>query len=244
MLQDRYQLSSAIWKEIFRAISLVTVISLAGCAQQLWVKPGASQNDFASDRYACLQESQQQGSSARVNAYGGAAESGSYTNQGLFISCMTAKGWAMQDAKAAQEQTAITQSNVNEQMNEFNQKYDEICSNSQYAPLFAKTPCKATDVTFEQLTDSTKITPEQKPLLTKYRTSIDKLTKEKNAYLRTNGESFSRLADYNDEVQPEIDKYNLDLYNGLITWGEYNQRRKDFTAKQKIDVQRILQNKH
>ncbi|WP_157610277.1 hypothetical protein [Variovorax sp. Root434] len=35
------------------------VVLHGGCAQNLWNKPGASKDDFASDRYACLQGAQQ-----------------------------------------------------------------------------------------------------------------------------------------------------------------------------------------
>jgi hypothetical protein len=78
------------------------LLTLAGCAQ-VWVKPGASHSDFSIDKYACLQESQQNQSSAVVNPYGGAAQSGSVTNVYLFNSCMNAKGWALQNANSAAE---------------------------------------------------------------------------------------------------------------------------------------------
>jgi hypothetical protein len=69
------------------------VIVLSGCAK--WYKDGATQQDFSQDRYACLQEAQQNQSSARVNSYGGAAQSGSVTNGLLFNSCMEARGWVL-----------------------------------------------------------------------------------------------------------------------------------------------------
>ena len=67
-------------------------VLLVGCARSVWVKPGASQQDFATDKYECLQQSQQP--HAYVNAYGGA--SGSVTNAELFNSCMNARGWYLQ----------------------------------------------------------------------------------------------------------------------------------------------------
>jgi hypothetical protein len=76
--------------------SLCALVLLTGCARSVWVKPGASQQDFANDRYTCLQQSQQQRSAAQVNAYGGAASSGSYTNADLFNACMNAAGWYLQ----------------------------------------------------------------------------------------------------------------------------------------------------
>lgn len=243
MFWNRHQLPLNIYKTAPLAISLVALISLTGCAQKLWVKPGASQNDFASDKYACMQESQQQQSSAAVNAYGGAAQSGTVTNVYLFNSCMNAKGWSLQNTQAVQ-QNVNNQPNVQERMNQFNQEYQDICSTPEYAPLFTKTPCMAKEISFEQLTDTTKITSEQKPLLSKYRTSVDHFQTERETFMRANGETLNRIADYVDSRQPEIDKYNLDLYNGIITWGEYNQRRKDLTTSENVEIQKIIQNKH
>lgn len=77
---------------------LIAVVSLTGCATHpapLWYKSGATQQDFKSDRYACLQESQQQQGRAVVNAYGGAARTGSVTNEVLFRSCMEARGYEL-----------------------------------------------------------------------------------------------------------------------------------------------------
>jgi hypothetical protein len=52
---------------IFFSCALAALLP-AGCAPQVWVKPGASAQDFANDKYTCLQQSQQQGSSIYVGA--------------------------------------------------------------------------------------------------------------------------------------------------------------------------------
>ncbi len=49
-----------------------------------------------------------------------------------------------------------------------------------------------------------------------------------------------RWTDYLDATQPEIEKINLDLYKGVITWGEYNQLRKDLHAKMMAEQRRIF----
>jgi hypothetical protein len=68
-------------------LSIGALVFLTGCQQPVWNKPGASQADFSTERYRCMQESQQQSSSAYVNRYGGAASSGQTTNEPLFIAC-------------------------------------------------------------------------------------------------------------------------------------------------------------
>jgi hypothetical protein len=64
-----------------RILAIVGVLALAGCAGQggTWVKPGADEATFASDKYACLVDSK--------NGVGG------YDGQ-LFNACMDAKGYS------------------------------------------------------------------------------------------------------------------------------------------------------
>jgi len=73
-------------------VIIIASILLAACQTQ-WSKAGASQQDFAQDKYQCLQESQQASSSAYINPYYGAAKGGSVTNRNLYNSCMEARGY-------------------------------------------------------------------------------------------------------------------------------------------------------
>ena len=79
-----------------KVTSISFFVILTGCAtsENFWkLPPGVSEQTFKQDEYACLQESQQQSSSASVNAYGGTAQSGSVTNHGLYQACMRARGY-------------------------------------------------------------------------------------------------------------------------------------------------------
>ena len=76
----------------------VVVLLVGGCAtspsQVLWGHPpGVFDQQFRKDDYTCIQESQQQSSSAYVGAYGGAAQSGSTSNFTLYKACMLARGY-------------------------------------------------------------------------------------------------------------------------------------------------------
>jgi hypothetical protein len=80
------------------AAGILTALSLAACAALApprWYKDGATQQEFASDRYACLQQSQQRVSGAYVNQYGGASQDTVITNDQLFGACMNANGWEL-----------------------------------------------------------------------------------------------------------------------------------------------------
>lgn len=88
-----------------QSFCVASAVALAACAplpETTWQKSGATQNDFSTDRYACLQESQQRVSNATVNGYGGRADSGVITNGNLFAACMNARGWYL-----AMQQSAV-----------------------------------------------------------------------------------------------------------------------------------------
>ena len=88
---------------------LTLSFALVGCAQHVWVKPGGTNDDFARDRYACLQTSQQSFSrSSAVNTGGisavgvttASSVSGSETNLELVDACMNSKGWRLRDKES------------------------------------------------------------------------------------------------------------------------------------------------
>ncbi len=147
--------------------------------------------------------------------------------------------------------TALTQTKASdaesvEAIKKVAEKHKIVCAKQEYAAFFLKTTCNGNDITIMQEADSTKVTPEQKDLVLKIRSDVEVVTKEYIELLRkintSSGNSFfKRLADYTESMQAEIDKLNLDLYNGIITWGEYNQRRKETTAKMNLEVKSYSQ---
>ena len=162
--------------------------------------------------------------------------------------------WAWQGndckAKDPRQQTQQVRTNPNgktraenmETFNKINAKARAVCETPEYAPLFSVSPCDGTKITIVQEVDNNKITQEQKKILLKWRSEIDSIKDERNAFFRSAGNlANKRWADYLDSVQPEIDKYNLDFYNGVITLGQYNRFRKDLTAKIIAEQRRINQ---
>lgn len=146
--------------------------------------------------------------------------------------------WQGNDCKAKEPPQQNTEQNkkkiaaIGEAIKSMDAKGKAICDKPEYVPLLLKTPCLSKDISLAHLADSTKITQEQKDLLLKYRTEVDAYNRERNEFVRNDGFGLDRQwADYLDSIQPEIDKYNLDLYKGNITWGDYNQLRKNLTVK-------------
>lgn len=149
-------------------------------------------------------------------------------------------GYVLWDYACRQQPHSDTNGTLLAAKLKFNDRYKEICTMSEFAVLFKRTECYAKDITFEQLTDGTKITKDQKTALPRYRALVDAETKRLNEVLRSFGGTISiSTAGYLESVQPEIDKYNLDLYNGLITWGSYNQHRKELSARMDDGISRL-----
>jgi hypothetical protein len=81
--------------------AIVLIFALAGCLPlMIWVKPGATQQDYSQDKYHCLKEAQQRSAYAQYNgnpSYQGASLSDQMvTNPTLFNACMNAQGWYQQ----------------------------------------------------------------------------------------------------------------------------------------------------
>ena len=96
--------------------SLIIIIALSllltSCdnSRMAWVKPGSGQNEFASDKYRCLTDSQQRVVESHTDAnfhY----DDKVITNPELFNACMNAQGWRFtrignQQQKASQNGNA------------------------------------------------------------------------------------------------------------------------------------------
>jgi hypothetical protein len=164
-----------------------------------------------------MQESQQQSGSAYVNRYGGYASSGQTTNDSLFQACMNASGWSLQrdlsrDAKA--------------EVKERTDRVERICAEPKYAPYYSKTACTADRITFAQLADTSTISPEAKAIFLDLRSQLDAVNRENVDLLRKyGGPAGAKTASAFEAAIPATNQNNLALYNGQITWGEYNKRR-------------------
>jgi hypothetical protein len=230
-------------------IFFILLFLLTGCANNnVWFKPGASINEFNVDQYDCILQSQQKSDGDFVYRNNNIVRSGSDTDLDLFVSCMNAKGWSMQDSKAPPKIVARNSSELKQKlaiyedtMNKFNEQVYAICAKPEYAAIIVKSACNVKDITVTQLADNTKMTPEQKDIFSKYLTEVNVVVKERSMYMHTLTNREDLLwADYLDSTQSEVDKYNLDLLNGVITWGEYNQRRKDLYAKRLSAFRRVF----
>jgi hypothetical protein len=203
-----------------RAVLLLSaMLAVAGCSQTVaWNKPGASQAEFNNERYRCMQEAQQQSSSAYVNRYGGVASSGQTTNEPLFNACMNAKGWYLQKDTGG-EGKATAQSIMD--------RASAVCADRKYALYFSKTACKADEITLQQMDDPTRVTPEEKPVVSEVLAQLNQASLQwADALRKYGGSNGAKRSDVflntlNTQTRPNHEA----LYSGEITWGEYNKRR-------------------
>jgi hypothetical protein len=223
------------------ALSIAALVVLTGCQPMVWNRPGASQADFNTERYQCMQASQQQTSSAYINQYGGAASSGQTTNDPLFIACMNAKGWSLQRQGALNEQAAQNKAEVEAGVKASRERAESICADPKFAPYYNKTACLADKMTFDQLADTSKISPEVKAIFPEVRNSIDANVREQLDLQRKYGGTVgAKRADlFMTTAKAQNDKNNLDLYDGRITWGEYNRRRQENNREYQAAASRI-----
>lgn len=107
-----------------------------------------------------------------------------------------------------------------------------MCNKDELKEYYKKTSCSALEISFEQLADESKITDSQKIALVKQRHEVAMIEREQDAVQKQRGEAgqkFIYLA--NNFLRPANEKNNLDLYNGKITWGDYNKKRKELVLE-------------
>ena len=235
---------------------VVSVMSLlVGCAanNKVWYKADGTQDMFSQDRYSCLQQAQQPTSTAYFGNYGGllptrqlTASSGMVTNDPLLIACMNAKGWYLTDPNLTPMRdggVAPSTAPVKSKLSVLVGQMRELCGNPTFAAYHAKTYCSVSDATLLNMTDKSKISNQEKDSLNMYSQAYDRLYKEWNDLARIEGNAQAKqLASYNEiVVQPAVQKNRLDLFEGKISWGDYNRRRKEILDASSIEFNRINQ---
>jgi hypothetical protein len=226
-----------------RASFLTTIASagvLACCAAQqqqgLWLKPGASLDDFAKDKYACMQQSQQPTSAAYLGQYGGVSNSRVITNENSFGACMNASGWyltQMTDPKGFNDALSVEVV-----------KLVQLCSQPDLQPIFARRmACKPKDATPEQLSDRSKISEPERVALTKWRSAAEdanqKIAALDRQYEGKTGELFASQIEKTTIACAELASQ---LSAGHITWGEYNKGRVNIANQHLVEMTNLMHN--
>ncbi len=205
------------------AAVIVCSIGLLACAQQqqgYWQKAGASQDEFSSDRDLCMDQVQQ----PRSQAYADQDGEGS-----SFGACMNARGWQL---------VSVTDSKgYSEALGAISADQLQLCSREDLQAIFAKKmPCRAKQATPEQLADRAKISKAEKTAFMKWRILSEEKDNKAAAihrqYNNQTGEAVAALIKKNDEASATLAGQ---LYDGRISWGEYNKRRVELALQAEQD---------
>jgi hypothetical protein len=110
---------------------------------------------------------------------------------------------------------------------ESSNKIKALCEKPEYAAYFAKTYCTPSQLSLAMLSDRSKINQAQKDALNAWSLEYDKLADELNEALLLTSAANKQMADYNKTIAlPAAQKNRLELFQGNITWGVYNRKRK------------------
>lgn len=211
---------------------LVTAALLSGCVtEKVWIKPGASQDDFVRQRYACMQQSQQQVSVASIGRYGGVAQSGQNTNAPLFNACMSADGWSLMDKGASDSLSAAASPALEDGK--------QLCSRPDLQELFKKIPCLAAEVSPDQMADRGKITPAERDAFLRARQAAKDINvRIMDAHRHHNPATGPAIVDIYERTGLDLDRLAAEYSEGRISRGEYNKRRLDINRKQIAEMQK------
>jgi hypothetical protein len=210
------------------------LFGLAGCSHPkiLYDKPGLTSEEFNRDRYDCVQQSRVSWSGGGTGGLGAAMIIGAKSNadnqaNDLFKMCMEARGYT---ARQVSNQDFENQKNspLKDRISIINKERSERCNKSEYKLLQTKMACKSNENSLQQLVDKNLISEEEKPIFSKYRIesqgSNDRLLDALRLYGNEKDKEASVVM---EDMIKKTEEKALDLFEGKISWGEYNKCRKE-----------------
>lgn len=117
----------------------------------------------------------------------------------------------------------------------------ELCSRDSLSEYFAKTPCLPVQADRKMLTDSTRITAEQRKAMKAALAQIDSLNHETRRLMTESGiEGYVNLVKRAEtNVDPLVRANQEKLLSGEITWGQYNRRRIDLSERYTAPIEAL-----
>ena len=210
-----------------KRLFLTALFGLAACAQNMvWDKPGVNQADFNRDDYACRKDAIASGGTTYVG-FGVTARN---ADADMYQRCMVASGYTLRQSSGP---AAQNNSDAIAAFKSLTEQQEGNCVDPKFAPYYSKTACRADRMSFEQLADTTKISPAAKTIFVDLRTKVDGFNRQwADLNRKYAGAVGAKRADvYLGTTKIQDDKNNLDLFNGAITWGEYNRRRQQIYSE-------------
>jgi hypothetical protein len=203
----------------------------SGCAPAVWNKPGATSQDFATDKYACERDARQSGGF-------GTGIAGAIEVQEFFNRCLVAHGWEAQGTTPSPRQVAIQNNNqaLTVAKETLTQCRGKLLEEAQYASIAPYLPNNNTgEFTVKQLAEEKKISAVQK---TAYENYLDENLSCSNQYVSAVRSINSKAADLLQQLIQEANAIKASALRGDISWGEMNSRLQqlDLQFKDKLSA--------
>lgn len=161
-----------------------------------------------------------------------------------FISFGTAMAQGTQPKAVLTDMPTQDSRNASQARNaEIKERSDKLCIDERLKLFFAKTPCNVPELTLQHLTDNSKVTTAEKSVLLQIDAeyiTIAQMVAE-NHRLNTRPESLgAALANSRMKGRSDAQENLTNLYQGKITWGEYNSQRKELATSGRAEFDRIV----
>ena len=214
------------------------LLCVSACAQNVWVKPGSSQADYNTDSYACEKD-------ARQSGYFGGGIGGSINMKEFFNRCMIAHGWSVQgsetqQAVATQQKQAIADWKAKGVA--IKQECKSVVNTPELDILRDKIELSrsATDAPppFSILSNANYPNDLEKAAIAKWATIRDQCSKKAIDNLHAaptvnqkDKDAMDGLIALESNSVGRIDGLAADLFQGMITYGEFAKKRLDVAAE-------------
>lgn len=214
--------------------------------QQPSAPPSYTTNCYGSSNMASCTTTPQVQPNYTATAQAIADGSTNRARDNYFSSCMQSRGWTLQSVESVATNQAQMRDRVEQftaAMKDISNQTDQLCTQPQYAAYFAKSSCDPANSSLAELSDNSKATKQQKEAITKIDAALNELAKQRDdAFTRflTPPALATEAVAFNRKAWNRFQKLRLDLYNGKITWGQFNTERKRGSEETSAEFKSIL----
>jgi hypothetical protein len=208
----------------------VALLALSACgAPKVWNKAGATQQDFATDSYACEKDSRQSG-------YYGGGLVGAINMQEFNNRSMIAHGWYLSSQTGtAQPNPKVAQ--IKSATEELKACYRSARAGSNYAPLLPHLiDLETGQWTMTQLADGHMPTQQERNLFVRY---FDESQACRDTYVATASQLIPAAGPVLMQQKIDLQATALQLIRGQLTWGLAAQQQRDNQVSAKTKLQAI-----
>ena len=179
------------------------------------------------------------------NIFGG--NSSDSSGQGPAFNDNANSSFSNTPVQTSQDQPSVQTMNAfKERESTYIGRQENLCSDEKFKAFFSKSPCQTSDISITNIVDKTKVTLLQKK-------SIEALDAEYLDILKLRADNYREnikplslgLALSNLIMQLRIDSQKLlmNLYQEKITWGQFNEARRDLMAVFKKNFDSLITSK-